>query len=87
MIRVHATDFNGWSCMDTPLCVYRIEMNDSNLYNAVLQFMQARGAPATRTTLRNLAVVVGYVKVPAETTKMKVIKDWTEEIDSKFLTR
>jgi len=24
MIRVHASDFDGWSCMESPLCVYRL---------------------------------------------------------------
>lgn len=56
------------------------EMSD-----AVVELFRARTNKDIRTKLRKLATMVGYKEVPGEESKVAAIKDWTAEIDRRFL--
>lgn len=55
------------------------------LADSLLALFKARTNKGIRENLRKLALMVGYKEVPGEESKVAAIKDWTAEIDRKFL--
>lgn len=57
------------------------------LFDACVDLLRAKTNKAIRFHLREIAAQCGYREVPGEMSKVAAIKDWTAEIDPKFLQR
>lgn len=58
---------------------------NTELFDTCVSLMRAKSKGEIRKALRNIGKLCKYTSVPSEETKVKEVKDWTAEINWRFL--